>query len=355
MPIDNNIEAILQETVLQAIASNTTLNIKAGGSKDFYGHATAGQILNIADHQGIINYEPSELVITARAGTSIKAIQTILAEQQQMLAFEPPTFADQATLGGTLACNFSGPRRAYTGAVRDYVLGCKIINGQAQLLSFGGQVMKNVAGYDVSRLMAGSMGTLGIILEASLKVIPQPEAEITLVQELKFATALSKLQQWNTLPLPISASFFYHDKLYIRLSGATATLAVAQQNMGGELLQQAETFWQSITEQNHAFFNAKQTLWRLSLAANTAELALAGDTLYEWGGALRWLQSDEPEALIRELCRAVNGHATLFRTSAKHINIFQPLPPHLLKLHQQIKQAFDPHAIFNIGRMYPEL
>ncbi len=355
---NSDISEQLQNEVRLAIKSGESLSIKAGGSKDFYGrrvlNAGNGNTLNIANHHGIISYEPTELYIKARAGTPLKTIEKVLRENQQMLAFEPPAFGENATLGGTIACNFSGPRRAYSGAVRDYVLGTKIINGNAELLSFGGDVMKNVAGYDVSRLMVGAMGTLGIILEASVKVVPQPEAEITLIQNMNIETALTKLHQWSVLPLPISASCFYQNNLYIRLSGIEKSIVATQQILGGELLSEADVFWLSIKEQTHDFFNNEQSLWRFSLASNSPVLALDGDALYEWGGALRWLKSNLSQEELRVSCTSLKGHATLFRSTSVRDEVFQTLPKHLLKLHQNLKQAFDPHNIFNIGRMYQE-
>ncbi|NOQ14286.1 MAG: glycolate oxidase subunit GlcE [Methyloprofundus sp.] len=353
----NDISAQLQNKVSQAFESGDILMIKAGGSKDFYGRSASisqpATELNISQHYGIISYEPTELVITARAGTPLKVIEQLLAENRQMLAFEPPAFGKHATLGGTIACNLSGPRRAYSGAARDYVLGTKIINGKAEILSFGGTVMKNVAGYDVSRLMAGAMGTLGVILEASIKVVPQPETEITLVQTIDISSALNKLHQWSALPLPMSASCFYQDHLYIRLSGTEKSLRTAKQKIGGEILSEADAFWHSIKEQQHDFFNNKQTLWRLSTASNTTPLTLADDTLYEWGGALRWFQSNQSPSVIRESSEKT-GHTTLFRSPAVRDEVFQTLPQPLLKLHQNLKRSFDPHGVFNIGRLYPE-
>ena len=359
---ENDISVQLQNEVLQATESGRGLNIKAGGTKDFYGRnisnpestdAPANE-LNISQHSGIINYEPTELVITARTGTPLKVIEQILTENKQMLAFEPPAFGSHATLGGTIACNLSGPRRAYAGATRDYVLGTKIINGKAEILSFGGVVMKNVAGYDVSRLMVGAMGTLGVIVEASIKVVPLPETEITLVQNINITTALRKLHQWSALPLPVSASCFYQDQLYIRLSGTEKALLTAQQKLGGERHNEAGAFWSSIKEQTHDFFKSEQSLWRLSLASNTPPLALTSDTLYEWGGALRWLKSSQPLADVRESCALLKGHSTLFRSAETREDVFHSLPQHLLKLHQNLKHSFDPHGIFNIGRMYPD-
>ena len=350
--VQNDLTNQLQDKVRLAIETGDGFIIKAGGTKDFYGRTVSGKELIVAEHQGIIKYEPTELVITARAGTQLKTIEKILSDNNQMLAFEPPAFGNNATIGGTMACNFSGPRRAYSGAVRDSVLGSKIINGKAEVLSFGGEVMKNVAGYDVSRLMTGAMGTLGVLLEVSLKVVPKAETEVTLMQHANIEDALAKLHQWSILSLPISASCFYKETLYIRLSGSEKSILAAQQTMGGEILIEADSFWYSIKEQTHDFFKNDQPLWRISLASNTANLSLAGDTMMEWGGALRWLKTDMSQEQIKTVSDSINGHISLFRTSWKRDKVFQPLPKHLLQLHRNLKQAFDPHGIFNIGRMY---
>lgn len=345
----------LQADVLQAIDTKNSVTIKAGGSKDFYGRCKREPtLLNVAQHQGIISYEPTELVIKARAGTPLREIETLLTENKQMLAFEPPYFADTATVGGTIACNLSGARRAYTGAVRDYILGTTIINGKAEVLSFGGEVMKNVAGYDVSRLMVGAMGTLGIILEASIKVVPMPEAEITIVQNISVDKALIQLHHWAALPFPISASCYYQGMLYIRLSGAEKAIHAAKLVMGGEVLTEAEVFWLSIKEQTHPFFNSDKSLWRLSLASNTPVLAEGKDMLYEWGGALRWFTQSLSETTVRESMSSVKGSLTLFRCLDGRNEVFSPLPTPLLAVHQHLKQAFDPDGIFNRGRMYQE-
>jgi len=348
---DNNISEQLQNIVEQAIQTKEKLIIKAGGSKDFYGRAVLGKELNISKHQGIISYEPSELFITVRAGTLLKDIENILAENNQMLAFEPPAFGDESTIGGTIACNLSGPRRAYSGAARDFVLGTKIINGQAEVLSFGGEVMKNVAGYDVSRLMTGAMGTLGVLLEISLKVVPKPETEITLVHQLNIDEALLKLHQWSTQSLPITASCYYQNKLTIRFSGTEKYINTLQQSIGGETLIDANNFWHSVKEQSHSFFDSKKSLWRLSTASNSETTYPNDDTFYEWGGALRWIKTNASQ---NQTPNSLNGHISLFRCPTKRNDTFQPLPKHLLQIHRNLKQAFDPHGIFNIGRMYQE-
>ena len=350
-----DIAAELQARVERAFRESTPLSIVGGGSKAFYGHAAQGEPLELREHRGIVSYEPTELVITARAGTPLREIEAALAESGQMLPFEPPHFGENATLGGTIACNFSGPRRPYAGAARDFVLGCKIINGKGELLRFGGEVMKNVAGYDVSRLMCGALGTLGVLLEVSLKVLPKPEAETTLAIETPLADALASMHDWARLPLPISATAHDGARLYVRLSGTAEGLAAAQRRVGGEPLRAAPDFWHTLKEHQHAFFDDVRPLWRLSSASDTPPLALAGEWLYEWGGAQRWLLTGAPAQTIRAAVAASGGHATLFRRSAAAEEIFHPLADGLMRVHRNLKHAFDPHGILNPGRFYREI
>ncbi|MEN8218940.1 MAG: glycolate oxidase subunit GlcE [Pseudomonadota bacterium] len=347
--INNDISTQLQQ---QVQTTATPLYIRGGNSKAFYGRKPIGTPLNLSEHCGITNYEPTELVITARAGTPLKEIENALSSENQMLAFEPPAFAETATLGGTIACNFSGPRRPYMGAARDFVLGCQLLNGKGEILHFGGEVMKNVAGYDVSRLMAGALGTLGALLEISLKVLPKPETELTLVQALSTEAALKRLHEWGLKPLPISASCFYDNQLFIRLSGSSGAVAAAQKTIGGEI--RNKVFWQQLKEHQLPFFNTTTPLWRLSLSSDTPPFTF-GECLYEWGGAQRWLKTDTETAIIREAAQNAGGYATLFRASSEDGEIFHPLPEGMMRIHQRLKQAFDPKRIFNIGKMYQEL
>lgn len=346
----------IQDRIKRALHSKQTLTIRAGGSKDFYGCAGQSEVLDVSYNQGIVAYEPSELVLTVRAGTSLKEIEQLLSENGQMLGFEPPAYGVNATIGGTVACNFSGPRRAYQYSVRDAILGVKMINGKSETLTFGGQVMKNVAGFDVSRLMAGSMGTLGVLLDISLRVDPLPEEENTLVFQLTPEKALKQLQQWSSKPLPISGSCLVDNKLYIRLSGAEKALSQVNSQLGGELLSETEAkaFWTSIKEQTHRFFsNDNRCLWRHSVAPNAPISTNEKETLYEWGGALRWIKTDRHEPEKKDF-KLSNGSRCIFRCSDENRHVFQPLPPSMLALHKRLKQAFDPKGIFNIGRMYPE-
>ena len=351
---NNDMRHQLQQQVEQAYQSKTALNICGGGSKHFYGNNIQAETLNLAEHCGIINYEPTELVITVRAGTSISEIETALSQQGQMLGFEPPHFADTATIGGIVACDLSGPRRPYTGSARDYVLGSTIINGKAEQLHFGGEVMKNVAGYDVSRLMCGSMGTLGVLLDVSLKVIPKPETELTVVKDCTAAEAIQQMHHWMNQSLPLSASCYVDGKLYVRLASNEATIKSAHQKIGGDLIDDPQ-FWMSIKEQHHGFFDSEKPLWRLSLASAAEPLLLKGETLYDWGGALRWLKSDESADEIRQAVESLHGHAILFKNNINQVAPFHQLSSEIHTMHRQLKHAFDPAHILNPGRMYADI
>lgn len=346
----------LRERVRAAAARGMPLRLRGGGSKDFYGGEPRGEPLDTREHAGIVEYEPTELVVTARCGTPLAALEAALAERGQMLPFEPPHFGAGATLGGCVAAGLSGPRRAAAGAVRDFVLGARLLDGRANEVAFGGRVMKNVAGYDVARLLAGSLGTLGLILEVSLKVLPRPAAETTLRLALGEPEALAALNRWAGQPLPISASAWREGELHLRLSGAPSALAAAARQIGGEAIapDTAARLWESVREQTHSFFSDGMPLWRLSVPSHAPRLALAGDTLIEWGGALRWLRSDADAASVRAAASAAGGHATLFRGGDKSAGVFAPLAPALARLHRGLKAAFDPAGVFNPGRLYPE-
>jgi len=351
----------LADAIRAAAASKRPLRLRGGGTKDFYGQALAGEPLDTRGYAGIVDYEPSELVITARCGTPLAEIEAAMSGERQMLAFEPPHFAagaaSFATVGGMVAAGLSGPRRQAAGAVRDFVLGVKVMDSRGEVLRFGGQVMKNVAGYDVSRLMAGSLGTLGLILEVSLKALPAPVAEATLKLELPEDKAIEQLNRWGGKPLPISASAWSDGELGVRVSGAAAAVRAACEKIGGERIDdaQARGFWAGIREQTDRFFRNDSPLWRISVPSATAPLGLPGAQLIEWGGALRWLASNADARALREAAKRAGGHATLFRASDKSAGAFQPLAPALMELHRKLKRELDPQGIFNRGRMYAEL
>jgi len=344
----------LTDTIRAAAAGKMPLCIRGGGSKDFYGGPLRGERFSVSAYRGIVDYAPTELVITARAGTPLAEIEAVLREQGQMLAFEPPHFGSSSTLGGCIAAGLSGPRRPYTGAARDFVLGVRMLDGAANDLHFGGQVMKNVAGFDVSRLMAGSLGTLGVILEVSLKVLPLPAVETTLRLAKTAADAIALVNAWAGQPLPVSATAWTGGNLVVRLSGAAAAVDAAAKKLGGERIdpEQAARFWHGVREHTDPFFNTGKPMWRLSLKSTTPPLNLPGAQLIEWGGALRWLATDADAPTLRAAAALSGGHATLFRASDKSAGVFQPLPPALLTIHRKLKRTFDPAGIFNPGRLY---
>jgi len=343
------------ERVRAAAQGAQALRPRGGGSKDFYGNEPAGEPLDTRSYAGIVSYEPSELVITARCGTPLAELERVLAAKGQMLPFEPPHFGAHATLGGCVAAGLSGPRRASAGAVRDFVLGTRLLDGRGRVLAFGGEVMKNVAGYDVSRLLTGSLGTLGVILEVSLKVLPRPPVERTLRLEAPQDKALEWMNQWAAKPLPISATCYLKGELNVRLSGAESAVRAARDKLGGDEVTHAQDFWTGVREQSHPYFAAEAPLWRLSLPSRAAPLRLPEQELIEWGGALRWLAGAGDARTIRESAQRAGGHATLFRARDKSPGAFAPLAQVQLKLHRELKAVFDPARIFSPGRMYPEL
>ena len=376
----NEIIADWQGRIRAAIAAKSPLRIVGGGSKDFYGQELVGESLNTTAFAGVVDYDPSELVITSRGGTPLAEVEAAMRDAGQMLAFEPPHFgagarsaagagtnststlsADSAaTIGGCVAAGLSGPRRPYAGAVRDLVLGVRLLDGRGEDLSFGGQVMKNVAGFDVSRLIAGSLGTLGLILEVSLKCLPRPKVEATRVFDLVADQAIQKVNEWGGQPLPLSATCYYRGRLYVRFSGAGAAVAAAIERLGGEALTEDESFWASVRDQRHEFFaptaDGGASLWRLSVRSSAPYSDLGGEQLVEWGGALRWLKYAAPPeaARLRAWARQHGGHATLFRGGDKTPGTFDPLPPAALAIHQRLKATFDPAGILNPRRMYPD-
>jgi glycolate oxidase FAD binding subunit len=351
-----NREKELQEQVTMAAADGNSLNIVGGNTKAFLGRMPQGVPLDVSEHSGILSYEPKELVITARCGTPLTEMEAVLAEHGQMLAFEPPHFGENATLGGTIAAGLSGPRGPYAGSARDFVLGTRILNGRGEILRFGGEVMKNVAGYDISRLMTGAMGTLGVILDVSLKVLPLPADEITLVQSRSPGDALQAINDWSHRPIPLSAACCDGERLYIRLSGAATAVASARDIIGGEVMEDGNAFWGGrIREQGHAFFQGSAPLWRLSVPPTTPVGKLPGKCFIDWGGALRWLKAEHDPESVQKAATAAGGHATLFRGGDRQGSVYQPLPKPLMTIHHNLKRAFDPQGLFNPGRMYPEV
>lgn len=344
----------LQEQILSARDAGTQLNIIGGNSKSFMGRVSSGEPLMVAGHSGIVSYQPVELVLTARAGTPLTELVAALDEQGQMLSFEPPRFSNESTLGGTLACNQSGPGRPWWSSVRDQVLGIRLLNGRGEHLRFGGQVMKNVAGYDVSRLQAGAMGSLGLITEVSLKVLPKPAVTRTLVLDMPLNEALGLMNRRAAEPKPLSAACWLDNRLYLRLSGAQAAVdATVRQWQGqGEQLDDGDVFWAALRDQELAFFDGAAPLWRFSVNPTAANPALEGDWLLDWGGAQRWYRGDASMAQMQELAEAAGGQVSLFRGGDRQGEVMHAQSPVLQTLQQRLKQSFDPDGVFNPGRLY---
>ncbi len=347
---DRDTSEALLEQVNQALHEATPLRIQGGNSKAFLGREVSGQVLDMRSHCGIVSYDPTELVITARAGTPLSELILALDDAEQMLPCEPPTFGN-ATLGGMVAAGLSGPRRPWSGSVRDFVLGTRVITGHGKHLRFGGEVMKNVAGYDVSRLMAGSLGCLGVLTEVSLKVLPRPRLCSSIALEMDSTRALASLTQWRQQPIPISAASHDGQRLHLRFEGGEGSVAAAHDRLGGEKLEPA--YWQALNEQRLPFFDDPRPLWRVCVPADTGVLKLPGEQLIDWAGAQRWLKSDASGETIRARASAVGGHATCY-TPGHHDSPFQPLATPLLRYHHQLKTRLDPQGIFNPGRLYAE-
>jgi glycolate oxidase FAD binding subunit len=362
----NDLSNSLREQVENAFKNKTPLWIQAGNSKNFYGNKVDAQAINITEHKGITEYQPSELVVTVRSGTLLSELETELKANKQMLAFEPPQHTTNTTIGGAIACGLSGPRRVACGSARDFVLGTTIINGKAEQLRFGGQVMKNVAGYDASRLMVGAQGTLGILLDVSLKVLPISDTEVTLQFTTDLDTSVKHIQQWLKQGLPISASCHFNNILTLRLSSTHSAVkksaSVINTSFNTEEIN--NDFWLSIKNQSHSFFseeniNDDENLWRCSHQAHTdfyddIDYSDTKNQLVEWNGALRWIKSAQP---LYKKAEAYNGHSTLYpvNQTLPATDLFQPLQPGLMKIHQRMKQAFDPENILNPGRLYTDI
>jgi glycolate oxidase FAD binding subunit len=376
----------LRERVIAAHQNRRPLHLRGAGTKDFYGESTpttapgalasspasadapAPNLLDLRPYRGVVDYEPSELVITARCGTPLSEIEAALADRGQFLPFEPPGFGGDPTIGGVIATGLSGPRRMYAGAARDFVLGATLLEARGEILRFGGQVMKNVAGFDVSRLLCGSLGILGVITEVSLKVLPRPRAEETLRFEMPARQAIEAFNRWSGQPLPLSGAAWYAGVAWVRLSGAASAVRAAHERMGGERVDPTEAakWWDALRHCAHPIFHSP-TLWRLSVPDTTPPLDLPGDPLIDWGGALRWYANVDDNAVSpasttaphaashqpnpRQTAAAASGTAICWRGPTPPEGRFQPLQPAIATLHRRLKARFDPHGIFNPGRL----
>ena len=346
--------AELVERVRAATRDARPLEIRGGGSKAFYGRVVRGAPLDVRGLRGIVAYEPSELVITARAGTPLIDIEAALAAEQQMLGFEPPHFAPGATVGGAVASGLSGPARPYHGALRDFVLGVELLDGRGELLTFGGQVMKNVAGFDVSRLIAGSLGTLGVIVQASLRVLPRPRRERTLEWRLSPPVAQARMLALARAPWPMTALCYDGEILRMRAAGSDEAVTDAVARLAPDVVADELDYWHALRDLRLPFFAGdERALWRLSLPPATPDPPKLGAVLHDWGGAQRWVRAPADDEILRAYSVAHGGHATCFGAAGAAIEApFTPLAPPLCALMQRLKQALDPQGIFNPGRLY---
>lgn len=347
-----NVLTELRARVVEAHRGRTPLRLRGAGTKDFYGESREGTVLALDEHRGVEEYEPSELVISARCGTPLSEIETLLAAHGQFLAFEPPAFGADPTIGGVIAAGLSGPRRCHCGAARDFVLGAELLSVEGELLHFGGKVMKNVAGFDVARLLCGSLGILGPVTAVSLKVLPRPPAEETVRFAMSEGDALAAFNRWAGQPLPLSATSWWQGEARVRLSGAPAAVRAARGALGGEALEPgvAARWWQELRGLRHPMFGDAPTLWRLSLPPTAAPLALAEAPLIEWGGALRWYALDRPAREMRRVAADAGGTALHWRGGSDGER-FHPLAAGVLAIHRRLKERFDPHGIFNRSRL----
>ncbi|MBU3724371.1 MAG: glycolate oxidase subunit GlcE [Burkholderiaceae bacterium] len=357
------------DMIREAGASGRALRIRGQGSKDFYGMPAddSAQILTTLPHTGVVDYDPAELVVVARCGTPITELEAVLAKSRQMLAFEPPRFSGRGTVGGMMASGLSGPRRMSAGAAKDFVLGMTVLDAQAEPTRFGGTVMKNVAGYDISRLHTGALGTLGLMVDVSLKVLPMPPADATLVFSVSAEQSIEWANAWGGQPLPIAATSWRDGQLAVRLSGAAAAIRAAKEKLGGDVMPQpeAQAYWQRLRDHEDGFFAldaavADVNLWRLSVPSITPHLSeIVEPQWLEWGGALRWVKTNAPGQRLRAIAAQHGGHATLFRSARAETRqkegVFSELSPALMKIHHRLKQELDPNRIFNPGRMFAGL
>ncbi len=337
----------LAEQLRTAAAARRPLQIAGGGSKAFLNPARDETRLAMAAYAGILAYEPSELVIEARAGTRLDVVEQTLAAHGQMLACEPPRFGFASTLGGVVSAGLSGPARPYTGALRDHVLGVSVLDAEGRLLHFGGRVMKNVAGYDVSRLVTGAWGALGPIAGVALRVAPLPEAVVSVAWSLDAAAAVTRMTALARTAWPVNGACVDDGLLRVRLAGSRPAVEEAVHALRPDAVENELSYWQGLRDHRLPFFADPAPLWRLSLPPATPPLDLPGRTLIDWGGAQRWLKTDAPAALLHAAAGAAGGHAQPFFAAVD--DEFAPLSAPQRALQMRIKAAFDPLGLFNAG------
>ncbi len=354
MAVDADRSAEIAARVAAAAGAGTPLAPVGGDTKAFYGNPVEAEPLPVGAHRGIIDHDPAELVVTVRAGTPLTELEAALAGRNQHLAFEPPRLGAASTIGGSIAAGLAGPARPWSGPVRDHLLGVRIATGEGELLSFGGRVIKNVAGYDVSRAFAGSLGCLGVLLDLHLRTTPRPATVLTLVQQTTADAAIAACAGWRRAALPLTGACHGDGRLSLRLQGAAGAVARAAAVIGGDRTDD-DAFWTALRDQALPFFTGATDLWRLSMPPATAMLPLDGEWLVDWGGAQRWLRTTASAATVQGAAAAAGGSATLYRSNAAGTPRFRAPAAAIMAISRRLKQAFDPHGILSPGRLHPGL
>ncbi len=342
-----------REAIRAAGAEGRRVAIVGGASKASLpwvaaDRAAASEVIATREYAGVVRYDPAELVLTVRAGTPLAEVEALLAQHRQWLPFDPPRFDRDATIGGVIAAGLAGPARWGHGAVRDAVLGVRLLDGQGRLLRFGGEVMKNVAGYDVSRFLAGSWGVFGVIAEVSLKVLPQPPAVATLRFALTEGEAIAQGARWAQKPLPLSATCWQDGQLWLRLSGARAAVAEALAQLGGERLpdDEAAALWARWRD-DPAGGTSTARLWRVSLPPNSPVLKHARTRSAWWGGALRWVEPPVDAGALQSEVAVLGGW--VWRWSEATGPWHSARLPAVAAIEARLKAAFDPQGVFGQG------
>jgi glycolate oxidase FAD binding subunit len=349
-----DLTAEIADRIRAAAADGGSILLRGGGTKlRRFGRHCDATPLDLAEHRGIIDYRPAEMVMTARAGTPIDTLRAAASAARQMLPFDAPSFGGRATLGGTLACNAAGSDRPWRGSVRDAVLGIRLVNGRGEVLRFGGDVIKNVAGYDVSRLQAGALGTLGCITEVSLRLLPLPDAVLALRRSCPREEAIDALRGVAIRPLPLTGAAWYADTLHLRLAGSESALAGLAENLSA--YQEDDTgFWDALREWRLPELADETPLWILDVAPATALGPGSAEFLIDWGGARRFTRGADSARAAQALAARGGGHAQGLWGGDRDAAAVASPPPALLDLIRRTKAALDPQRIFNPGRLYPE-
>jgi glycolate oxidase FAD binding subunit len=351
----------LQKQIIDAVRDNQALQIIGNNTKAFYGRKDNDQSetrtlpLHVAEHSGILDYQPTELTVTARAGTPLSEIIGVLAEHQQMLPFEPPVFDGRATLGGCVASAMAGPRRPWTGAVRDYLIGTRILTGEGKEIRLGGKVMKNVAGYDLFRPMAGALGTLGLMLDITLKLLPLPEQEVSYCMDTDADSMQQILRDLRRRSMPVSGASYHNEQFLLRLSGSISSIDDATNYLPAEMKETGMDYWQELNEHRLSFFDDKRPLYRLVVPAASPYETISGECSTDWGGALRWIKTSLQFDEVQQQTGELGGTASIYRNATVGEEVFSPLAAQLLDLHKRIKKVMDPAGILNPGRLYRDL